>query len=296
MPQSGGLPEVDVLLATYNGESYLEEFLNSLVSQLFVRVHLIIGDDCSTDKTVEILNRYITKFESFKLINNNERLGPAGNFVNLMRYSKHQFISFADQDDLWLPYKLQIGVQQISDLNFPALFVSAVSIANSGITNPKIMPYPLNFLSNRNQGCTFLFNKELRRIFVEVDASKLIMHDWAMQIVAEYTGEIKIHKSELVWYRLHESNVTKMASPFKSLGILFSPKKTQRRLQAAYIQSKEVLRILEKHSTVNSCLSPVEDFVQYASCFESPKQNCFEKARFLGFMLRHLFNNPLFRK
>ena len=198
MPQSGGLPEVDVLLATYNGESYLEEFLNSLVSQLFVRVHLIIGDDCSTDKTVEILNRYITKFESFKLINNNERLGPAGNFVNLMRYSKHQFISFADQDDLWLPYKLQIGVQQISDLNVPALFVSAVSIANSGITNPKIMPYPLNFLSNRNQGCTFLFNKELRRIFVEVDASKLIMHDWAMQIVAEYTGEIKIHKSELV--------------------------------------------------------------------------------------------------
>lgn len=291
MPHYERWPEVDVLLATYNGESYLEEFLRSLVSQHFVRIHLIVGDDGSTDQTVKILNQYSSKFESFKLINNYERLGPAGNFINLLKYSKRQFMSFADQDDLWLPHKLHTGLQQISDLNVPALFISAVTTTSTGITNPKIWPYPLNFLSNRNQGCTFLFNRALRNIFIGVDASKLIMHDWALQLVAEYTGEIKIHNSELVWYRIHDLNYTRMASPFKSLGILLSPKKIQSRIQAAFIQSKEVMRILEKHPKLNSSLAPIEDFIQNSRCFESPKMNYLKKMLFLGFLLRRLFSS-----
>ncbi len=285
-------PDVDILLATYNGERYLEEFLNSLTSQAFVKLHLIVGDDCSTDSTVEILNRYSSHFESFKLIVNPQNLGPAGNFINLLQYSQHRFICFADQDDVWQRTKLHVSVDQISDLMSPALFMSAISIVPFKSRTPKLHRYPFNLLLNQNQGSTFLFNGELRDLFMGIDATKIIMHDWALQILAQHTGVIRMCDLELVAYRIHESNYFGISTPMGRLRKLFSLKMVAHRVRMTNMQSREILRLLDGNSKITLSFPTLEKFVQVTDCFDSRKLELSRKFLFIGFLLRSLLAYP----
>src|SRR6201996_961620 len=104
-------PTVHILMATFNGDKYLKDQLDSLISQSYKSWHLHIRDDHSNDNSVDIINDYITKYDNISLtINPTGPDGAAANFSSLLdkaRADKHiNYIMFCDQDDVWKPGKI----------------------------------------------------------------------------------------------------------------------------------------------------------------------------------------------
>jgi glycosyltransferase involved in cell wall biosynthesis len=138
-----GFPEVEVLLATYNGELYISEFLDSLSLQNDVRIHLRVSDDGSSDRTLEIVDSYRHLFESCKVFNGPCN-GPSANFFSLIEKATFEFVALADQDDIWLPHHLINAVKRLSESpEFPSLTFSAVEEFND--ENETVALWPKRF-------------------------------------------------------------------------------------------------------------------------------------------------------
>ena len=100
---------IDILLATYNGEAYLQELLDSLKKQSYADWQLIVADDCSNDASISILEKFAAEAEQKVTIIPNEKPEGCGknNFLKLLGYSKSDYFMFCDQDDVWLPEKIE---------------------------------------------------------------------------------------------------------------------------------------------------------------------------------------------
>ena len=94
--------KVDVLMATYNGEKYLKEQIDSILNQTYQNIHLIISDDCSTDETRKILKTYEGN-EKITIFYQENNQGYVKNFEFLLKQVSSELFMFADQDDFWLP-------------------------------------------------------------------------------------------------------------------------------------------------------------------------------------------------
>jgi len=110
--------KISVALASYNGAEYIREQLDSLNAQSYLPYELIITDDGSTDDTLETVNQFI-KSALFKVsvIQNEERLGWKDNFLKAASLCSGDLIAFCDQDDLWLPNKLEIMSKEFTNPN-----------------------------------------------------------------------------------------------------------------------------------------------------------------------------------
>jgi len=96
-----------VALATYNGEKYLQEQLDSIAAQTHLPAELVVGDDGSSDKTIEILERFAeTAPFPVHIMRNAENMGYSENFFNISSRCKSNWIAFCDQDDVWMETKL----------------------------------------------------------------------------------------------------------------------------------------------------------------------------------------------
>lgn len=203
---------VDVLLATYNGEKYLNSLLDSLVKQKGVDIHLIVGDDGSTDQTIAIINSYSKCFQSLSLYKSN-RIGPSENFLRLLSYSKNKFIAFCDQDDVWDEFHLVNSVSRLQETaNTICLTYSRVTEFNVETDSFEIWPnfdksHLLQILvENPARGCTMVFSEDLRDLVKNHLPSNAVMHDWWILIIAWTCGDVIFEKKPEVWYRLHDSN------------------------------------------------------------------------------------------
>ena len=97
---------VDILLAAFNGEKYLERQLSSIFQQTHQDIHIIIRDDHSTDSTAEIIKKWAILYPAkMTILPSLENLGVIGNFSKLMEHARAQYIMFADGDDIWQPKK-----------------------------------------------------------------------------------------------------------------------------------------------------------------------------------------------
>lgn len=110
---SNNIPLVSIAMATYNGEKYLREQLDSILAQTMQDFELVICDDCSTDGTVEILNGYAEKDSRITFLVNEMNLGFRKNFEKAISLCSGTYIALSDQDDIWLPAHLQILLSQI---------------------------------------------------------------------------------------------------------------------------------------------------------------------------------------
>jgi glycosyltransferase involved in cell wall biosynthesis len=112
------LPEVEVLLATYNGARFLREQLDSIMAQDYGNIRVLARDDGSSDETIEILGQYAKKFPGcFRVMPAGSPTGSAkGNFLLLIKASTADYICFADQDDVWLPDKVSRTKQAMDQL------------------------------------------------------------------------------------------------------------------------------------------------------------------------------------
>lgn len=109
--------KIEILLATYNGEKYLSEQIDSIINQTYTNWKLLIRDDGSKDKTLEILKKYEKKDKRISILRDNKgNLGFVKNFEELLKNSSEDFVMFSDQDDYWLENKIEIYISELSKL------------------------------------------------------------------------------------------------------------------------------------------------------------------------------------
>lgn len=216
---------VTILLATYNGEKYLEELINSLINQTYKDIKIIIRDDGSTDLTNVIINNYYEIYpDIIEICPTTVPTGSAaGNFFKMLEQYRDDYLMFCDQDDVWLPDKIEKTLYKMKNaenkygadtplLVHTDLFVTDADlnkISNSFVKYQKLSPERtgLNELLMQNNitGCTVMLNRALQeKLFVL--PYKCAMHDWWIGIVAAAFGKIEYLNSPTILYRQHTDN------------------------------------------------------------------------------------------
>lgn len=220
---------VAILLATYNGERYLSEQLDSILSQSYSNFTIFISDDCSSDKTKIIISEYMKRYPSKIVdIGNTVHFGSAKkNFINLLFTVESDLFLFCDQDDIWSSNHVEKLISCYNTIckenDIPILIHSDLTVVDSQLQIisksffrysrlPKYQNKRLYFIQNNVTGCTCLINKQLKD-FVFQDEKKLFssydcipMHDLFFAIIASYFGRIIFLDESLIQYRQHENN------------------------------------------------------------------------------------------
>jgi glycosyltransferase involved in cell wall biosynthesis len=218
------LPEVEVLLCTFNGVPFVGEFLDSLTRQVGVKIHLRVSDDGSTDETLKIVQSYENYFESCLIIKG-PCAGPSSNFFSLLDKATFDFIALADQDDIWFPEHLINSVRRLKgDANpITMTFCQVLEMKNTSTKQGKIWPnIPLPpefhefFFQNFARGCTIVLKKELADLISRKDRDHAIMHDWWIYLVARSCGSTIFNIEPEIRYRIHEKNAVGHGPNFKS--------------------------------------------------------------------------------
>jgi glycosyltransferase involved in cell wall biosynthesis len=218
---------IGILMATYNGEKYLEEQIESIIRQTYENWELWIRDDGSSDKTVEIIKAYAAKDIRINFIDSEgKNLGVLGNFTKLLSLQHScKYFMFCDQDDIWIPQKIELSLIALNQQektygeNLPILVHTDLSMINckgktldkSFFSNQRIYrshSNPLHELIVENYvtGCTVLFNRPLLEVAMPLP-KRAIMHDWWFALIAASTGKLVTLKEITVKYRQHDNNV-----------------------------------------------------------------------------------------
>ncbi|MHB8206509.1 glycosyltransferase family 2 protein [Mucilaginibacter sp.] len=212
---------VSVVMATYNGEKYIEEQLSSIFSQTLKPTEIIVCDDNSSDSTPKILQKLADK-NLIKYFENKPQLGVIKNFrKGASLCEKSNFIAFSDQDDIWLPNKLEVLTQEIitkTDLTKPAMVFSDLTtvdkyknIINKSLWNEfNISPtkQTLRTLLIRNivPGCTMLINNKMNEELLHIP-EEAYMHDAWITFIAFIFHNYSFINDALIYHRNHEDNV-----------------------------------------------------------------------------------------
>lgn len=213
--------KVKILLATYNGEKYIQEQIESLLNQKDVEVDIVASDDGSKDSTLQIIKE---EYPQIKISQNIPGTGSAAkNFLkmvsNLDFEESFEYVAFADQDDIWLPQKLISAVEQLSQ-NKADLYCSNLTkwdTSNNTYSELK-KDFPqkkFDFLfEGGSAGCTYVFTKkfayELQNFLLTLDSSdwKDFSHDWLVYFFARSRKfTVVIDGNSYILYRLHQENV-----------------------------------------------------------------------------------------
>ncbi|WP_029281051.1 glycosyltransferase family 2 protein [Pedobacter sp. R20-19] len=213
-----------ILMATYNGAAYLDKQLDSILRQTYPHWELIIRDDQSTDDTLNIIKAYSEKDERIKYIQYGSAHGTAcRNFSALFDWAyenNRPYILFADQDDIWLDYKLERSLagllknESIYGADFPLLCYSNLSFideADQKIAARLPLPPQLNLkvLINENYawGCTMILNRAAVRKIKHIPTES-VNHDYYVALVIAAFGKNLLIDENLILYRQHQKNVS----------------------------------------------------------------------------------------
>ena len=203
---------VSIAMATYNGEKYLREQLDSIYNQTYKNIEVIVCDDCSSDKTVEILKEYSERF-GLKYFINEKNLGYVKNFEKAISLCNGEYIALSDQDDIWLENKLEILLEEIgtsllihSDCKIIDESGNIISNDWKGKINSHLIMEDFLF-SNVVTGCTVLMSKELKEVALPFPDG-LAYHDWYLAILAAKEKKIKYLNKSLINYRQHSNQDT----------------------------------------------------------------------------------------
>lgn len=213
--------KVAVLMSTYNGEKYLREQIDSILAQKDVEVTLYVRDDGSSDGTIEIIKSYWKSNKNIRL-NIGENLGVGNSFMQLVcdAGDEYDYYAFADQDDVWLPEKLNRGIDKVSSYETPSCYCSNQTLVDDkGKTirerhSERISTGYLDVLNNNLvTGCTMIWNKALQNDLIEekhIPSSELLqkrIHDVWVAMVASTIGVVIYDDKSFIHYRQHENNV-----------------------------------------------------------------------------------------
>lgn len=189
------MKQVNVLISTYNGEKYIRDQIESILNQSYKNIKIFVRDDGSTDNTVSILEEYQDK-GTINLIRG-ANLGFGGSFMTLLKNAEEgDYWAFCDQDDVWLPEKIQWAVEWLDrqDDSKPNMFHSSfyltdehLNVEGEYLPNEKKYTFTKAITECFHMGFSTVFNKTLRDYMLMADISKLSSHDhWAELIVMKF--------------------------------------------------------------------------------------------------------------
>jgi glycosyltransferase involved in cell wall biosynthesis len=201
-------PLISIALCTYNGEKFLSEQIDSILGQTYKNLEIIIVDDVSTDKTIDILSPYAEKDKRIKLFRNEANLGFNKNFQKALGLTSGEFIAISDQDDVWLPQKLQRLFDNIKN-NWLIFSNSSYfgDLKQGKLLNDFNLPgnYKGILLRNHVTGHTSLMRRDFLDFVLPFPQGGY--YDWWMGFVASYQNKIVFLDEALTLYRVHSGSV-----------------------------------------------------------------------------------------
>lgn len=214
------MEKIDILLATYNGEKYLKEQLDSILAQTYSNFRLLISDDKSSDTTIDLLQEYAKKDERIILFLQEKNLGSTKNFEFLLSKVISPYYMFSDQDDIWLDTKVEKTYQKLIEENADLVFTDLEVINDKGEKiassfnqlkklDRKIKRYHdfrLEYLYNVITGCTMLSKSMYIQEILPLPENKDILHDYWIGLLLSLSGKICYLEEATIRYRQHEKN------------------------------------------------------------------------------------------
>ena len=213
---------IDVLLATYNGEKYLTEQIESILNQTYRNIRILISDDCSKDNTREIIKEYQKKDSRIHAYFQENNLGYIKNFEFLIKQVESNMFMLSDQDDVWLPEKIEKTAEVMKRENADLVFGDLEVVdENLKTINPSfneymllkrkinkcIKNYKVNYLYNCVTGCTTLIrSKWIEKILPIPSNSRYVPHDYWIGIMIALEGKLAYVEKPYIKYRQHGNN------------------------------------------------------------------------------------------
>lgn len=213
---------IDIAMATYNGEQFISDQINSIIEQTHQDWVLYISDDGSTDNTVSIIKDFALEDSRIKLINIDRQGGVISNFNKALESTSAEFIVLSDQDDLWPQDRLDILLAAISKDNSikqPKLVFTDLTLINEAgetIAKSFYKENKLNPLENLRgynllwkstvYGCTTIMNRALLDVALPIPV-KVHMHDQWLAMKAHQNRGLEFIDVSTIMYRQHSNNV-----------------------------------------------------------------------------------------
>ncbi len=300
------MDRVVILMATYQGEKYLEEQLRSIIAQDYPNWHLFVRDDGSTDGTLLLLSLYANHYpERITVCCNEVNMGGTKNFLTLLQEAALQgavpqggaapqkdgertYFMFCDQDDSWHPDKLRLTLARMKQLearygaDVPALVFTDARVVDEGMEefapsffglahyDMKKRTLPHLLMENMVIGCTSMMNGALAAL-VEKVPENARYHDWWMALLAAAFGHTSYLPAATIDYRQHGNNVVgakRFGSYVKQrMGKLSEQKAT---LRANYRQAEEFYGLYKEKL-------PERVAAQLDTFLSLPKENLFRR-------------------
>jgi glycosyltransferase involved in cell wall biosynthesis len=205
-------PSVSIAMATYQGETYLPRQLQSLADQTLEPRELVVRDDGSTDRTLEILRTFAARARFPVTVLEGERLGYAQNFVTAARHCTGDLLFFADQDDEWRPAKLETVAEAWEPGQPQALFHDfALMDAGGGELEPSAYAVLRRRRLSRAvavKGCTLAVSREFTDLWGWPPADTRISHDFWVALLATAFRQRTNLDAVLIDHRLHDEQAS----------------------------------------------------------------------------------------
>ncbi len=208
---------VEVLLPTYNGAKFLLAMLKSISAQSYPNVLLTVRDDGSSDETHKLLLQYADCHPNMRVMQG-ERLGAMGSFFYLLQHaaSDTEYFAFCDQDDVWLPDKVERAVAAIREhrADVPVLYCSRIECVDEELRHlgylkvPRRIGFANALVENIAAGCTMVLNRRARNLICERLPLNAPFHDWWCYLAISALGEVIYDPRPAIKYRQHANNHT----------------------------------------------------------------------------------------
>lgn len=230
------MEQIDILMATYNGEKYLKEQIESILNQTYTNFRLIISDDCSKDNTRQIIKEYAQKDKRIISYFQEKNLGYVKNFEFLLTKVENEIYMLSDQDDFWLANKIEHTYNKMKETNADLVFTDLevvdrdLNMMNSSFNDymkltRKIKKYKndyrLQYLYNCVTGCTLMSKKKFLNLILPLPTeSKYAIHDTWIACTVANNGKIEYLDEKTIKYRQHGTNqvgTDKISHGFKEL-------------------------------------------------------------------------------
>ena len=259
---------ISILMATFNGEAYVAEQIESILSQTVQLFKIYIRDDCSTDNTYQIIQSYAQTYPEKIFVSSNQvnSGNPKYNFIHMMIEHKDDYVMLCDQDDVWLPGKIEKTLAVMKSMeekygqDVPLLCYTDLAVVNETlqvlhpsfrmIMNSNFDKNKLNQLVIQNTltGCTALYNRALADLIME-EPSFMVMHDWWLILVAAAFGKIGHSDAQTILYRQHSSNqigAKNVRTLRYKLSLLLKGDDVKAALMQTYAQAQCLLTVYEE--------------------------------------------------
>lgn len=275
---------VAICMATYNGELYIEDQVDSIINQSYDNIILFVRDDGSKDETPVLLKKLHNEHPNKIIIIDDPELKGGcskSNFASIVSWVSHNYsfnyYMFSDQDDIWLETKVEetLKCMKENEKEEAILVHTDLKVVDADLNllgesffdyralNPDIADLNHLLVQNNITGCTMMWNRKLNTV-LNLMLENIAMHDWWMALVACCFGKIVCLNKPTILYRQHSNNVigaTKVNTPLFVLQRLFNTNHVKKTLQLSKNQAQAFLEYYH-NSLTSEQLDIIENFLK----------------------------------